>query len=331
MSTTSFHEPVLLAEVLRFLGDTRRVFDCTLGGGGHTAALLERGATVVGVDRDPVARASAETRLRAHIEHGTLKVVAATFGDAAASVLDNEVHFDGALIDLGVSSHQFDDETRGFSFREGVALDMRMGGGAIDGNGGMTAAEWLNETPEAELEAAFIRYADERRGRRLAKTIVSRRQSKPFATSDDLVGAIRAVLGPRSGAPDFARLFQAVRIAVNDEFGELERALPAIRDRLAPAGVLVVISYHSGEDRIVKRAFQDWSRACVCPPRQPMCTCGGVAKGETLTKKPIEAGDEEVARNPRARSAKMRVWRKTGPVPSAQYPRAQGSRLTARG
>jgi 16S rRNA (cytosine1402-N4)-methyltransferase len=327
VSTTSFHEPVLLAEVLQHLGASRSVLDCTLGGGGHAAALLERGATVVGVDRDPVARATAESRLGEYIANGTLRIVAETFADATTSVLAHEPQFDGALIDLGVSSHQFDDEARGFSFREGVALDMRMW--ATPGHA--TAADWLNEAPESEMAAAFIRYADERRGRRLAKTIVARRQSKPFATSDDLVGAIRAVLGPRSGAPDFARLFQAVRIAVNDEFGELERALPAIRDRLTPGGVLVVISYHSGEDRIVKRAFQDWSRACVCPPRQPVCTCGGVAKGETLTKKPVEAGANEVERNPRARSAKMRVWRKGSPKPKAQSrkPKAQGLGLWA--
>ena len=316
MSTPSFHDPVLLADVLRFLGSAHRILDGTLGGGGHTAEFLARGASVVGVDRDPVARAAAASRLAEYVTAGSLTVVASTFAEAATSLLGDEPPFDGVLLDLGVSSHQFDDESRGFSFREGVALDMRMSSASELGrpeDGGLptrTAAEWLNSAQERELADAFIKYADEPKGRRLAKTIVSRRQTRPFATSDDLVGAIRAVLGPRSGAPDFARLFQAVRIAVNDEVGELERALPALRDRLAPGGVFVVISYHSGEDRLVKRAFQDWSRACVCPPRQPICTCGGLAKGETLTKKPIEAGADEVERNVRARSAKLRAWRK---------------------
>ncbi len=130
------------------------------------------------------------------------------------------------------------------------------------------------------------------------------------APVDDLVGAIRAVLGPRSGPGDFARLFQAVRIAVNDEIGGLTRGLRSLRERLVPGGVLAVIAYHSGEDRAVKHAFREWSTACHCPPRQPICTCGGVAAGETVTRKPILAGDAELAANPRARSAHLRVWRR---------------------
>jgi 16S rRNA (cytosine1402-N4)-methyltransferase len=129
-------------------------------------------------------------------------------------------------------------------------------------------------------------------------------------TSDDLVGAIRAVLGPRSGPADFARIFQAVRIAVNDELAGLTRALPALRDRLTPAGRLIVIAYHSGEDRIVKHAFRDWSADCICPPKQPMCTCRGHALGQTLTRKSIVATPEETAANPRARSARLRVWQR---------------------
>ena len=132
-----------------------------------------------------------------------------------------------------------------------------------------------------------------------------------MTTSDDFVGAIRAVLGPRSGAPDFARLFQAVRIAVNDELSGLADALPALRDFLTPRGRLIVISYHSGEDRIVKHAFRDWSTDCICPPKQPVCTCRGEALGETLTRKSVVAGDEEVRLNPRARSARLRAWRKS--------------------
>jgi 16S rRNA (cytosine1402-N4)-methyltransferase len=131
-----------------------------------------------------------------------------------------------------------------------------------------------------------------------------------MTTSDDFVGAIRAVLGPRSGAPDFARLFQAIRIAVNDELLSLERALPALRDRLLPGGTFVVIAYHSGEDRIVKNAFRVWSAACVCPPAQPVCTCRGHALGSTLTRRPVMPTESETTANPRARSARLRAWRK---------------------
>jgi len=282
------------------------VLDATLGGGGHAAALLERGATVVGIDRDPAALAETRQRLADFIAGSQLTIVEGAFADVLGAPQLAGQQFEGILADLGVSSHQLDDPARGFSFREGTPLDMRQSAESWQ----LTAGSWLNSVSEAELARVFREYGDEPKARRLARTIVHRRNNQPFATSDDLVGAIRATLGPRSGPPDFARLFQAVRIVVNDEVGQLERALPAFRDRLAPGGVLVVISYHSGEDRLVKRAFQDWSRACVCPPRQPMCTCGGVAAGTTLTRKPTVASEEQVAQNPRARSARLRAWRR---------------------
>ena len=146
------------------------------------------------------------------------------------------------------------------------------------------------------------------RARALAKEVVRRRLSAPFGVSDDFVNAIRAVLGPRSGPSDFARLFQALRIAVNEELDSLETALPELRDALVPGGSIGVITYHSGEDRIVKHTFREWSRACVCPPRQPVCTCRGRAFGRVLTKKPIGPEPGEVATNPRARSARFRVF-----------------------
>ena len=212
--------------------------------------------------------------------------------------------FDGILLDLGVSSHQLDDPTRGFSFREGVPLDMRMGTDAPQ-----DAAALINTADEVELAAIFREYADERRAMRLAREIVRRRANRPFATSDDLVGAIRGALGPRTGPPDFARLFQAVRIAVNDEIGGLERALDRLRSRLTPGGTMAVIAYHSGEDRVVKNAFRDWSAECICPPRQPVCTCRGHALGTLVSRKSITASDAEAGRNPRARSARLRAWR----------------------
>jgi 16S rRNA (cytosine1402-N4)-methyltransferase len=215
--------------------------------------------------------------------------------------------FDGILLDLGISSHQIDELERGFTFREGAPLDMRMEKGNETRSSG---AELLNSADEEELSRIFRDYGDEPRAGRLAREIVRRRSTRSFVSSDDLVGAIRGALGPRTGPGDFARLFQGVRIAVNDELAGLDRALPALRDRLLPGGVLAVIAYHSGEDRLVKHAFREWSARCVCPPKQMMCTCRGRALGELLTRRAIKPGSDEVARNPRARSARLRAFKK---------------------
>jgi 16S rRNA (cytosine1402-N4)-methyltransferase len=298
---------VLAGAVTELLGGCRSVLDCTLGGGGHALALLEAGVErVFGVDRDPDALQSAAERLSSYIEAGRLIMVESNYAalDDVPSLAGTK--FDGVLLDLGVSSHQIDDEDRGFTFRAGARLDMRMGG---DGDATGTAADLLNDADERALATVFRDYGDEPRAARIAHEIVRRRANRPFSTSDDLVGAIRAVLGAKSGVPEFARLFQAVRIAVNDELTGLARALPALRDRLAPAGTMVVIAYHSGEDRLVKNAFREWSAACVCPPRQPVCTCRGRPLGSTLTRRPISASDDEITRNPRARSARLRAWR----------------------
>ncbi|MEX2611360.1 MAG: 16S rRNA (cytosine(1402)-N(4))-methyltransferase RsmH [Gemmatimonadota bacterium] len=302
----SYHVPVMVREVLELLDPARggTFFDGTLGGGGHTEAILETGADarVVGVDRDPEALQVAERRLARFGER--LELVRASFADAAERL---DVRLAGALLDLGVSSHQIDADRRGFTFREGAPLDMRMAGAAEDA---VSAADLLNEASEAELADIFHHFGQERRARRLAAEVVRRRRNLPFTTSDHLVGAVRAVLGPRSGPADFARIFQALRIAVNAELDALDRALPALREALRPGGVLAVLSYHSLEDRRVKHAFRAWSRACVCPPELPVCMCRGEALGETLTRKPVEAAQDEVAANPRARSARLRGWRK---------------------
>jgi 16S rRNA (cytosine1402-N4)-methyltransferase len=174
---------------------------------------------------------------------------------------------------------------------------------------GPTAADFLGGAPEAELARVFAEFGDERRARALAREIVRRRTTGSFRTSDDFVNAIRATLGPRTGAPEFARLFQAVRIAVNDELDGLATALPAFRDALVPGGALAVISYHSGEDRLVKHLFRDWERDCSCPPRQPVCTCDTRAFGRSEPRKPILPDAAELAANPRSRSAKLRIFR----------------------
>ena len=265
-----------------------------------------KGLRVTGMDRDPEAVAAARARLVSHEEQGRFSVVRTTYDaiDQAPELTGRT--FDGVLLDLGVSSRQFDAESRGFTFREGAPLDMRMGGQGE----GETAADILNERDERTLASIFKDYGDEPRAARLAREVVRRRGREPFRTSDDFVKAIRGALGPRSGPSDFARLFQALRIAVNDELEGLRRALPLLRDRLNSGGTLIVITYHSGEDRIVKNFFRDWSRACVCPPKQPVCTCGGRARGETLTRRPVIPSDDEISSNPRARSAKLRAWRR---------------------
>jgi 16S rRNA (cytosine1402-N4)-methyltransferase len=289
------------------LAGCRRVLDGTVGGGGHAARLAAAGARVLGLDRDPAAVAAARAALG---PGATVRL-----GDFAAAADEADVvafRPDGVLLDLGVSSPQLDDPARGFSFRPGTPLDMRMAPGD-----GPSAADWLAGASPEELAAAFRDGADERRARALAREIVRRRATRPAAISDDLVGAIRAVLGPRSGPDDFARLFQAVRIAVNDELGRLARALPALLDVAAPGAVLAVIAYHSGEDREVKHTMQDWARDCICPPPQPVCTCRGRALGEILTRRPIRPGPAETAANPRARSARLRAFRKAAPAERA--------------
>jgi 16S rRNA (cytosine1402-N4)-methyltransferase len=176
------------------------------------------------------------------------------------------------------------------------------------GEAGESAADLLNQAEPETLESIFRDYGDERRARRLAIEIIRRRDRQPFLTSDDLVNAIRATLGAKAGSPDFARLFQALRIAVNDELTGLAQALPEFRDALKPGGRLSIITYHSGEDRLVKQSFREWGSSCVCPPGLPVCVCRGQALGRVEPRKPITPEESEVVINPRARSAKLRTF-----------------------
>jgi 16S rRNA (cytosine1402-N4)-methyltransferase len=297
------HAPVLLPAVRRLAAGRHCAVDGTLGHGGHAEALLDLGLEVLGVDRDPDALAIATARLAGRPGFRTLR---GTYDDP--DILDAIRAFrpDVALLDLGVSSRQLDEDARGFTFRPGAPLDMRMA------DEGPTAADLLADADEADLARWFGEYGDEPRARALAREVVRRRERHAFEISDDFVNAIRAVLGRGAGPGDFARLFQALRIAVNDELDGLARALPALRDALVPGGRLLVMTYHSGEDRLVKHAFREWAARCVCPPVQPICTCRGRPLGRVEPRKPIEADADEIAANPRARSAKLRVFETAG-------------------
>ena len=295
---TPVHVPVLLAPVLAAAAGARRAVDATLGDGGHAEALRRAGAEVLGIDRDPAAIAVSRRRLG----NEGIRYLEAPYASPEALGAVAAFRPDFILLDLGVSSRQLDEADRGFTFRPGAPLDMRMS------STGRSAAEFLNQADEAELARVFAEYGDERQARRLAREIVRRRDRHPFAISDDLVNAVRATLGPRAGPSEFARLFQAVRIEVNDELAGLAGALPAFRDALEPGGRLAVITYHSGEDRLVKHTFREWASACVCPPRQPVCTCRGRPLGRLAPRKPIVPDAGETAANPRARSAHLRIF-----------------------
>lgn len=307
MNLSSYHEPVMVEEVLHFLlgdGDAGVFMDGTLGGGGHAAALLERCSkcSLVAVDRDAQAIERAAEVLAPFA--GRFRLIQARFDHAVEDAAASEP-LAGALLDLGVSSHQFDADQRGFTFRPGVPLDMRMGEAS-----NRDAATILNEAEEGELLHIFRAYGEEPRARRLAAAVVLRRSEHPFAMSDDLVEVMGSVFGRAPNGKEKARIFQSLRIAVNQELDALEGVLPAIRDALRPGGVFVVISYHSLEDRLVKRAFREWSRDCVCPPGLPMCVCRGRALGVVLTKNVVRPSDIETVRNPRARSARLRAWKR---------------------
>lgn len=306
------HEPVLLAEVLQWMNvrENGVYADGTLGGGGHSGAMLEASggtATLYGIDRDGNAIAAATARLEQypgfHAIHGNFHDAKALLSQAGAPPLD------GALLDLGVSSPQLDQAERGFSYHEDAPLDMRM-----DRSQGMTAADLLAEVSEGELTRILREYGEEKWAARIAHFVVERRQTQPLRTTQDLVRVVdaaipKAVRRKDDGHPA-RRTFQAVRIAVNDELDPLDRALEDFVDCLKPGGRLLVITFHSLEDRLTKRCFQRLQNPCVCPPKAPVCTCGRKPKVRILARGAVPPTAEEIARNPRARSAKLRVAEK---------------------
>ncbi|NWF69636.1 MAG: 16S rRNA (cytosine(1402)-N(4))-methyltransferase RsmH [Chloroflexi bacterium] len=302
------HVSVLRDEVLAALRPAQcaRVIDGTLGAGGHTAALLQAGArAVLGLDVDTqaleLARAHlAEFGARVHIVHASYAQM-----DAQAAALGWD-HADGIVLDLGISSMQVDTPERGFSFRHDAPLDMRFDPQSERA----TAAELLNTLDEAELADLFYTYGEEPHSRKLARVIVARR---PYTTTGELARVIASALPRPKGRAALhpaTRIFQALRIAVNEELTTVEKALPLAVKLLRPGGRLAVISFHSLEDRIVKEAFRLASSDCICPPKIPACVCGHKASVRLLTRKPLTASAAEIAANPRSRSAKLRVVEK---------------------
>lgn len=295
------HQPVMLNESMEHLvvASAGRYLDGTLGRGGHTRVLLERfpEATIIGCDRDEAALRRVSDELPAELAT-RLELKRLSFSEL--NTLGGG--FDGLLLDLGLSSEQLSDEERGFSFRFDGPLDMRM-----DQSAPTTAATLVNKTPETDLANLIYRYGDERRSRAVARAIV---KNRPLRTTSELAEVVRRVVR-RSGKIDPAtRTFQALRMAVNGEVDELNAVMTSSLTLLKPGGRLVVISYHSGEDRIVKRFLRRMSGGCVCPPGTPVCICEPREEFKLLTRRPLTASSEEIKANPRARSAKLRAGEK---------------------
>jgi len=302
------HLPVLAEEVRELLairpGET--VVDATFGAGGHAAILaadLRGKGRFIAVDRDPSVRPYFEGfRRHAGVQSRFLRGEASAVLDQLA---ENGVQADAILLDLGVSSMQIDRPERGFSYAVDAPLDMRM-----DPTADLSAADLVNEEPEGELATIFRRYGEERYAKQIARAIGRRRKQRPIERTGELVEIIRSAIPAPARFGDghpAKRVFQALRIAVNDELGELEEALPAAFEMLRPHGRLAVIAFHSLEDRIVKRFFQKLERGCVCPPDFPVCVCGREPELRRLNRKAIRPSPHELALNPRAASARLRA------------------------
>ena len=309
MMETFRHTSVMPTEVLALLDPKPGgiYLDGTLGGAGHARLILEKSAPdgmLIGLDRDPEALTAAGEVLAPYKERVVLRQ--ANYADAQ-QVLDelDIAGFDGMMLDLGVSSRQLDTAERGFSFRADGPLDMRMGPDAP-----WTAAEVLNSTDEYELKRIFRDYGEERWAGKIARRIVATRLDAPLETTRQLAELVRDTV-PKGRVPSrihpATRIFQALRIYINDELGSLQSILADMIDLLKPGGRFVVISFHSLEDRLVKRAFRQEAKGCQCPPRTPICICGRLPRAEMLTRKGLKATEAEVANNPRARSAIVRA------------------------
>ena len=311
------HTPVLLAECLEQsnLKPQQTFVDATLGGAGHSlemAKLIGPGGTLIGIDQDEVALAAARSRLESlpDGQRPNLELLRGNFGDMDDLLVSAEVPgVDAFLFDLGVSSVQIDTPSRGFSFKENGPLDMRMDPGKTT----LTAAEIINTYNTADLTRIIRMYSDEKWASRIAEFVVRARENGRIETSEQLVDIIKAAIpasARRAGGHPAKRTFQALRIEVNSELDVLRRGLDAAVRWLNPGGRLVVISYHSLEDRIVKETFNAYANRCTCPPDLPVCVCGKEPILDLVTRKPLLPTAGEIERNPRARSAKLRVARK---------------------
>ncbi|MEA5075204.1 MAG: 16S rRNA (cytosine(1402)-N(4))-methyltransferase RsmH [Coriobacteriia bacterium] len=310
------HTPVLLAEVTQqlTLHDGSIFVDCTLGGAGHTkriAQLVAPTGIVVGIDQDDAALTAAADTLRLGQQKlPTIVLLKGNFGDLDELLLEARVPYvNGFLMDLGVSSPQLDHVGRGFTYHEDAPLDMRMDPSTTQ----PTAADIVNTYSEAELARVIREYGEERWASRIAAFIVAARGARPLSTASDLVDVVKAAIpasARRTGGHPARRTFQALRIEVNHELEQLERGLRSAIAWLAPQGRIAVISYHSLEDRIVRDVFAEHAQGCICPPDLPVCRCGREPVLRIVTKRPIVPSAEEIDRNPRSRSAKLRVAEK---------------------
>jgi 16S rRNA (cytosine1402-N4)-methyltransferase len=301
------HQPVLYNEIIHVLQPRHggHYIDGTLGAGGHAWGILEASGTdgrLLGLDIDPQALMLARTRLGTFGERVVLKHASYTAMDEQLAAL-GWGQVDGILLDLGVSSMQLDQPERGFSFQTDAPLDMR-----FDSTSGPTAADLVNSLPETELADMLYRFGEERKSRQIARAIL---QARPLHTTHELAQVVRRVMrGGRGRIDPSTRTFQALRIAVNHELESIEKALPMAIDLLAPGGRLAVVAFHSLEDRLVKQFFRRESQDCICPPEQPVCTCGHHASLLEITRHPIQSGEAELDKNPRSRSARLRVAEK---------------------
>ncbi|MGB2402044.1 MAG: 16S rRNA (cytosine(1402)-N(4))-methyltransferase RsmH [Akkermansiaceae bacterium] len=307
---TPYHKPVLLDEVVEYMlpAEGKLIVDATLGGGGHTEAMLKAGAQVIGVDQDEQAHEFASERLKPHSSNFTpLKGNFSDLPEILAGVGVKKV--DGILIDIGVSSWQLDEASRGFSFGKEGPLDMRM-----DRSCGETAADLVNHLPEQELRTLFYQYGEERAGSKIARRIVERRQEKPFLTTTDLADFIASIQprakGPAGKTHPATRVFQALRIAVNDELGVLRTFLDNASELLNPGGRLLVITFHSLEDRIVKQFFRHTSQSHIDRKEWPEPRPNPDYQYRMITRRPLVATEHELRGNKRSRSAKLRVVEK---------------------
>ena len=306
-----YHISVLLEECLEGLAikPDGIYVDGTLGGAGHSSRIAAKLTTgrLIGIDRDPVALKAAGERLTPYADRVTL--VHSNFCEIKQVLRDLQIPgVDGILLDLGVSSPQLDDAQRGFSYMADAPLDMRM-----NSQDSLSAYEVVNTWPQEELKRILYNYGEERYAPQIAAAICRKREVKAIETTLELVDVIRSAMPPaalREKQHPAKRSFQAIRIAVNDELGSVEKVMRDAVDCLNPGGRLVIITFHSLEDRIVKTGMADAAKGCTCPPNFPVCVCGNKPKVKLITRKPIISGDEELERNPRARSAKLRVCEK---------------------